>query len=134
SLVGTQVVTRKVTNVGGASATYNVSVAAPAGLTVSVSPASFTIAPGGTPNFPVTFTRTTAALNSYATGSITWNDGTHVVRSPFAVRPVILAAPAEVTSTGGAINYPVSFGYTGAFGAQARGLVPATTTAGLVSD
>ena len=46
SLVGTQVVKRKVTNVGGASATYTASVVAPAGLTVSVSPASFTIAPG----------------------------------------------------------------------------------------
>ena len=67
-------------------------------------------------------------------GSISWNDGTHVVRSPFAVRPVILAAPAEVTSNGSAINYPVSFGYTGPFAAQARGLVPATTTAGTVSD
>ena len=134
SLVGTQVVTRKVTNVGGASATYTASVVAPAGLTVSVSPTSFTIAPGATQNFTVTFTRTTATLNAYAQGSITWNDGTHVVRSPFAVRPVILAAPAEVTSTGSAINYPVSFGYTGAFGAQARGLVAATTTAGTVSD
>ncbi len=134
SLVGTQVVTRKVKNVGGATATYTASVVAPAGVTVSVSPTSFTIAPGATQTYTVTFARTTAALNAYATGSITWNDGTHVVRSPFAVRPVILAAPAEVTSTGGAINYPVSFGYTGAFGALARGLVPATTTAGFVSD
>jgi hypothetical protein len=134
SLVGTQVVKRKVTNVGGATATYTASVVAPAGLTVSVSPASFTIAPGATQNFTVTFTRTTATLNAYAQGSYTLNDGTHVVRSPFAVRPVILAAPPEVTSTGSAINYPVSFGYTGAFGAQARGLLPATTTAGTVSD
>ena len=60
SLVGTQVVKRKVTNVGGASATYTASVVAPAGLTVSVSPASFTIAPGATQNITVTFTRTTA--------------------------------------------------------------------------
>ena len=134
SLVGTQVVTRKVTNVGGASATYTASVVAPAGLTVSVSPTSFTIAPGATQTYTVTFTRTTATLNAYAQGSITWDDGTHVVRSPFAVRPVILAAPAEVTSNGSAINYPVTFGYTGPFGALARGLVAATTTAGTVSD
>jgi hypothetical protein len=134
SLVGAQVVTRKVTNVGGASATYTASVVAPAGVMVSVSPTSFTIAPGATQTYTVTFTRTTAALNAYAVGSISWADGSHVVRSPFAVRPVILAAPAEVTSTGSAINYPVSFGYTGAFGTQARGLVAATTTAGTVSD
>jgi len=134
SLVGTQVVKRKVTNVGGASATYTASVVAPAGLTVSVSPASFTIAPGATQNITVTFTRTTAALNVYAQGSYTLNDGTHVVRSPFAVRPVILAAPAEVTSNGSAITFPVGFGYTGPFGTLTRGLVPATTTAGTVSD
>jgi hypothetical protein len=67
-------------------------------------------------------------------GAITLADGTHVVRSPFAVKPVILAAPAEVSSNGSAINYPVSFGYTGAFGVQPRGLTAATTTAGTVSD
>jgi hypothetical protein len=54
SLVGTQVVKRKVTNVGGASATYNASVAAPAGITVTVSPASFSDRPGATQNFTVT--------------------------------------------------------------------------------
>ena len=69
SLVGTQVVTRKVTNVGGASATYTASVVAPAGITVSVSPTSFTIAPGATQTFTVTFTRTNATLNAYAQGS-----------------------------------------------------------------
>jgi hypothetical protein len=127
-------VKRKVTNVGGASATYTASVLAPAGLTVSVSPTSFTIAPGATQNITVTFTRTTAALNAYAQGSYTLSDGTHVVRSPFAVKPVILAAPAEVTSNGSAITFPVGFGYTGPFGTLTRGLVPATTTAGTVSD
>jgi hypothetical protein len=134
SLVGSQVVTRKVTNVGGASATYAVSVTAPAGLSVTVNPTSFTIAPGATQSYTVTFSRTTAPLNQYATGSISWSDGAHTVRSPFAVKPVILAAPGEVTSDGSAINYPVGFGYTGAFGAQARGLLAATTTAGTVAD
>jgi hypothetical protein len=44
------------------------------------------------------------------------------------MRPVILAAPAEVTSNGSAINFAVGFGYTGPFGTLTRGLVPATTS------
>jgi len=50
------------------------------------------------------------------------------------VRPVALAAPAQVSGNGSPINYNVTFGYTGAFGATARGLVPATTFAGTVVD
>lgn len=133
-LAGVQTVTRKVTNVGGGSATYNASVAGMTGFTVNVSPASLTINPGQTKSFNVTFTRTTAALNAYTGGQLTWSDGTHSVRIPMVVRPVALAAPASVSGTGGAINYNVTFGYTGAFTAAARGLVPATTFAGTVAD
>jgi hypothetical protein len=50
------------------------------------------------------------------------------------VRPVALAAPAEVFGTASPIDYSVTFGYTGAFTATARGLVPAATTTGTVAD
>jgi hypothetical protein len=50
------------------------------------------------------------------------------------IRPVALAAPAQVTGTGGPIDYTVRFGYTGAFTATAQGLIPATTFAGNVAD
>ncbi len=70
--------------------------------------------PGQTKTFTVTFTRTTAALNAYTGGQLTWTDGTHNVRIPMVVRPVALAAPAQVSGNGGAINYNVTFGYTGA--------------------
>jgi hypothetical protein len=56
------------------------------------------------------------------------------VRSPIVVRPVALAAPAAVSSSGAAVSVPVTFGYTGPFTAAARGLVAATITADTVAD
>ena len=133
-LAGVQKVKRKVTNVGAGTATYSVSVAAPSGVTVSVSPATLNVGPGESASYEVTFTRTTATLNAYAGGSLTWSDGTHSVRSPIVVRPVALAAPAQVSGTGGPINYTVKFGYDGPFTATPRGLIPATTIDGSVAD
>jgi subtilisin family serine protease len=133
-LAGVQTIKRRVTNVGAGTATYHVSVAAPAGVTVSVSPTSLTLGHGASALYEVTFTRTTATLNAYAGGSLTWSDGTHSVRSPIVIRPVALAAPAQVSGTGGPINYTVKFGYDGPFTATARGLIPAATNAGSVGD
>jgi hypothetical protein len=133
-LAGIQTVTRKVTNVGSGSATYAASVTGMAGITTTVTPSALTLSSGATGTFSVTFTRTTAALNAYVGGQLTWSDGLHSVRSPMVVRPVALAAPAQVSGTGGAISYNVTFGYTGAFTATPRGLVPAATFTGTVSD
>jgi hypothetical protein len=133
-LAGIQTITRKVTNVGTATATYNASVSGMAGFDVTVSPTSLTLTRGATATFTVTFTRGAAALSEYTGGQLTWTSGAKTVRSPIVVRPVALAAPAQVSGTGGAINYNVKFGYTGAFTATARGLVPATATAGHVND
>ncbi len=134
-LPGAQTITRKVTNVGGSPATYTASVNGLAGFTVVVSPASFSVNPGQTKTYTVTITNVSAPLNTYRGGQLRWSDGAgHVVRSPIVVRPVALGAPASVSGTGGPINYNVLFGYTGAFSASARGLVPATLTPGTVSD
>ena len=133
-MAGSQTVQRKVTNVGGATATYTASYTGMVGFTVVVSPASLTLARGATGAFTVTFTRTTAALNTYTGGQLTWSDGTHNVRIPLVVRPVALAAPASVSGTGDPISYTVTFGYTGPFSATGRGLVPAALTAGTVAD
>jgi subtilisin family serine protease len=132
-LSGTQTVTRRVTNVESAVATYSASVSGLAGVTAVVTPSSLIINPGQTKSFTVAFTTTTATLNAYTGGELTWTDGTHDVRIPLEIRPVALAAPAEVKSTGGDISYNVKFGYTGAFSAAARGLVPAQTFSGSVS-
>ena len=133
-LAGTQTVTRKVTNVSKSTSTYTSSSTGLAGITVEVTPASFTLAPGASEKVTVKFTRTSATLNSYVGGQLTWTDGSHTVRIPMVVRPVALAAPAQVTGTGGAISYPVTFGYDGAFTATARGLVAAAITADTVAD
>ena len=105
------------------------------GVTTVVIPAiPVTLAPGETGSFRVTFTRTTATLNAYTGGQLTWTDGVHAVRSPLVVRPVALAAPIEVSSTGGPIDYTVTFGYSGVFTASPRGLVPAVLNTGTIAD
>jgi subtilisin family serine protease len=128
-LAGTQTVTRTVTNVGSSRSTYGFSYTGLSGFTVSASPTSFTLNPGQRQALTVTFTRTTAALNAYAGGQLTWSDGTHSVRIPAVISPVALAAPAQVSG-----SYSVKFGYDGPFTATARGLVPAAITAGTVAD
>ncbi len=128
-LAGSQTVTRTVTNVGGRE-TYTASYTGLAGINVTL-PSSFTLNPGESKTFNVTFARTTAALNAYVGGYMTLTgNGTpaHVVRIPVVLKPVALAAPLQVSGT-----YNVTFGYTGPFTATARGLVPATTFNGTIS-
>jgi len=131
-LAGSQTVNRTVINVGSTPATYTASVAGLDGITVVVDPATITLNPGQSATFHVTFTTAGASLNAYVGGYLTWADGTHIVRSPVVIRPVALAAPAQVSGTGDPISYPVGFGYDGPFTATARGLVPATTFDGSV--
>ena len=119
---------------GRSRATYTASFTGMTGINVTVSPATFTIRPGRSRTFTVTFTRTTAPVNAYTGGQLLLSDGNHNVRVPMVIRPVALAAPAEVSGTGAPISYPVTFGYSGPFSATARGLVPAATTAGTVDD
>jgi hypothetical protein len=132
ALPGSTTVTRTVTNVG-AKGTYTASFSG-AGISASVSPATFTLNPGQKQTLQITIARTTAPLNAYTGGQLTWSDGAHNVRIPVVARPVALAAPTLVSSSGGAISYNVRFGYTGPFTASARGLIPAAITAGTVAD
>jgi len=119
-LAGSQTVTRTVTNVG-AMGTYSVSFSG-AGISASVSPSTFTLNPGQTQILQITISNVNAGLNAYTGGQLTWSDGTHTVRIPVVVKPVVLGAPAQVSG-----SYTVSFGYSGPFTATPRGLVPATT-------
>lgn len=97
---GTRTVTREVTNVGSAKATYTPSVSGLRGVTVRVTPKRLTLRPGETGSFQVRFTPTTAAVNTYVSGSLTWSDGRHRVRIPMVVRPVAEAWTA-VTGVAG---------------------------------
>jgi hypothetical protein len=133
-MAGTQTVTRTVTNVTGAQATYTASVAGMTGFTVQVEPASFVVPANGKATFTVAFTRTSATANVYTGGQLTLSDGAHNVRVPMVVRPVALAAPPVVAAKVGGTTYDVVFGYTGSFSATPRGLIPSTVTADTVSD
>jgi len=84
-------VTRAVTNVGAQEApTYTVAVSAPAGLNVKVTPSKLEFTRSVKKlAFQVTFSRSRndddAAAKGALSGSITWSDGKHLVRSPFVV-------------------------------------------------
>jgi subtilisin family serine protease/plastocyanin len=136
-LAGFQTVTRTVTNVDDEEATYDVTVDAPAGIDVVVAPEELTVGAGDSVDYDVMFTTTgTAVLDEFAFGSLTWSDGSHSVRSPIAVRPVAIAAPAEVQGSGteGSLDFDVTFGYEGDYTAEAHGLVPAEMQPDVVVD
>jgi subtilisin family serine protease len=127
-LGGIQEVKRTVKNVG-ATGTYTASVSGLNGFSVSITPASFTLKTGQEQELTLRFARTTASLNAYTGGQITWTDGTHNVRVPVVIRPVALGAPTQVSG-----SYSVLFGYDGPFTATARGMIPADVTAGTVDQ
>lgn len=125
-LPGSQTVTRTVTNVGDSPETYQFSYDL-AGVDVTANPDSFTVNPGESQTFELTFTANQAPFNAYATGFVYWTgDGGHVVRSPVAVRPTALLAPAVVEGVvdgngDGSVDVPVDFFYTGTYNAMLEG-------------
>lgn len=78
---------RVVTNVGGyVDAVYTVKVNSPFGVDVSVSPSKLVFSgENKTQAFEITFARVGYG-GSQSFGSIEWSDGSHIVRSPIAVR------------------------------------------------
>ncbi len=129
ALAGSATVKRSVTNVSGNPATFTASHTGLAGLNVQVTPASLTLGAGQTGAFTVKFTTVTATPGVTLGGQLRWTDGTHTVRVPMVVVPVALAAPVEASG-----SYDITFGYTGAFSATARGLIPAAVTPGTVTQ
>ena len=133
-LAGVQAVTRTVTNVTKSAMQYRAQVEAPAGTAVKVVPDKITVRPGGTATFKVIIARTTAPLDEYTFGSLTWVPNSprlNAVRSPIAVKPVAFAAPDEVTGTvaGGSTQISVTPGYTGTMNTDVDGLIPSTVNA-----
>jgi hypothetical protein len=119
-----------VMNVASKSETYTAAVSGLSGVTVAVSPSTFTVAPGQAASYAVSFTEGTAAFGQYATGFITLTgDQGHVVRIPVVVQPVKLAAPAEVNGSGttGTLSYDVKSGFGGTLSRTIRGIQVAGT-------
>jgi subtilisin family serine protease len=133
SVLGIQTLTRTVTNVGAAAATYNASAVLP-GFTVDVQPASLTLAPGASATYSVRLTRTSAPLNTWVYGKLTWSDGAHNVRSPLTARAATIAVPATVASeaTSGTKVITIGTGFGGAMTTAKSGLIPASETTATV--
>ncbi|MDJ0926411.1 MAG: S8 family serine peptidase [Gammaproteobacteria bacterium] len=135
NLVSSRSVQRRVTNVGNATQ-YRVSVAAPAGIDVTVVPEVLSLGPGATGDYTVYFSSNGSNLYEWQFGSLTWDDGRNTVRSPIAVRPVPFLAPLEVVGNGtsGNLQFDVEFGYSGPYTVAVHGLASPKTIAGYVSD
>lgn len=131
ALAGNQTVTRTVTST--AAGDFTAQPVSMAGVDVTVTPSSLHFdGPGETKTFTIAFARTTAPLDTFATGYLRWVDGTTVVTSPLAVRPVPLGAPAEVSGTGatGTADVTVQPGISGTLTATGTGLARGVSLAG----
>jgi subtilisin family serine protease len=132
-VLGKATITRTVTNVGDTESTYTASASLP-GYTVTVSPSTLTLAPGAKATFTVNLTNNSAAQGAWSYGSLTWNDGTHTVRSPLTAKAAMIAARAEISSeaTSGTHAMSIGTGYTGAMTVKKAGLKAATRNSGTV--
>lgn len=134
-VLGTRTLTRTVKNVTGATSTYVASASLP-GWNVVVSPPALTIAPGASSTYTVALTRTTAVINTWAFGTLTWSDNVHTVSSPLSANAAGFVAPAEVSdvraSGRGTKVYQIVSTYTGSMTVSGTGLVPATRTSNTV--
>ena len=101
-----------------------------------VNPTSLTIAPGASANYTVALTKTSAPINSWVFGNLTWSDNVHTVSSPLSANAAGFVSPAEVSdarpSGRGTKMFTITSAYTGSMGVSATGLVPATRTANTV--
>ncbi len=133
-LPGSQTVVRTVTSVAKENGwrDYDVSVEAPPGYSVTVSPSSLRLKSGQSASYSVTITSQGAPVGEWRFGSLTWRDrtGHYDVYSPIAVKASLFDAPAVIAGSGtnGSLSFDVRFGYTGSYAAAAHGLVPATVT------
>eukprot|EP00253_Pinus_taeda_P031350 PITA_31350 len=87
---GSTTISRTVTNISPDQApTYKVAIDAPPGLNVKVSPQTLQFSRAFTKlSFKVVFASSNVSTKGYAFGTLTWSDGKHNVRTPFAVNIV----------------------------------------------
>lgn len=106
------------------------------GYEVSSSVATVTGNAGGkkTTSVDFTFTRTDADLAQFATGFITLT-GPTTVRMPVALRPVSVAAPAEVEAAvaDGSVDITVTAGFEGELDLTSQGLAEGVTRTGTIA-
>jgi subtilisin family serine protease len=125
-----QTVTRTVTNVGSATATYSASATLP-GYTVAVTPATLTLAPGTSASFQVKLTRNGAPDYQWQFGTLVWNDGSHTVTSPLLARPGnLVEAPLWIngSTTSGMQGISIGTNFNGRPATIIGGMKPVTRT------
>lgn len=127
-MAGRETVTRTVTNVDDQAATYTASTEGLHGLKTTVTPSTLSVPPHKSRTFTVTFERKKADFDAYTTGSLYWEDGSHIVRSPVVVQPVGVDAPAEV-QVSGSRKIATKSGFDGTMGHRVRGLAAGVDTA-----
>lgn len=111
--------------------TYTVDVQVP-GFAVTTSAAALTFdAVGDTRTLDLTFERTDAPLAAWSSGFVTLS-GPETVRMPIALRPVSVAAPAEVSGSGaaGSVDVTVTAGFTGSLAVSNGGFAEGTVQTG----
>jgi len=135
---GSQTVTRTVTSVAPGKRTFRASVDAPAGYEVTVNPSSFKLKTGQSLTYEVTVTNVSAAPDTWAFGSLTWEEktGNYSVYSPIALKSALFDAPEVITGTGtdGSASFDVIFGYTGDYTAAPHGLSANAPTSGSIGQ
>lgn len=137
---GTQTVVRTVTSVAHEKGWrhYTVSVEAPDGYEVTVSPSTLRLKQGQSATYAVTVTNVSAPIGEWRFGSLTWNNenGHYSAYSPIAVRAALFNAPAEVSASGtaGSTSFDVSFGYTGDYSVAAHGLTADAPTSDVIGQ
>ncbi|QOD10022.1 S8 family serine peptidase [Rathayibacter toxicus] len=134
SLSGRKTITRTVTATEPGS--YTAALTIP-GIDAVVSPStlSFTEA-GQKAQYTVSFATAGAELDKFATGYLIWSNSTRTVRSPVAVRPVLLHAPAEVRGSGaaGSAAVAVTPGINGTLSLTTSGLAEGVLAKDITAD
>ncbi|WP_298801938.1 S8 family serine peptidase [uncultured Pseudokineococcus sp.] len=134
TLAGRQTVERTVT--ATTPGLYRVQADMP-GFDVRVTPRILNFTrEGQSKSFEVRITRTTAPLDAYGQGSLTWQGRGLSVRSPIVARPTGVAAPTEVSASvaDGEVSYDVRPSTSEPVGVEVDGFVPATRTSGDVAS
>lgn len=135
AVTGTVAVVRRVTNVSGYLSTYTPEIVVPEGFNVVVTPTALTLAAGETKSFTVKVSAVSAPEMVWRYGSLTWSDGTHLVKSPITLRTgKSILAPALITgnTVSGTRLITVNTNFAGRMTADKGGLVNVTLS-GLAS-
>ncbi len=130
ALTAAETVTRTVTSTQPGS--FSASVSGLAGISATVEPDTLDFAAvGESKTYTVTFARTDAALDTFATGAIDWTSGDTVVQSPVAVQPVTIVSPSNASGKGvsGSVGIDVTPGGDGDIALATTGLTPGTLQA-----